>query len=105
MVTHELNEAIYVADRVIGLSQYWQWQEEGFDACPGATIIYDRIAPVFHPDDPREFGSFLAQREEVRRVVFEARDLPRRGEHTDFWETVAAGKAPGILAPIPPATV
>ncbi len=105
MVTHELNEAIYVADRVIGLSQYWQWKEEGFDACPGATIIYDRTAPVFHPEDPREFGSFLEQRSEIRRLVFEHRELPRRGQHTDFWETVAAGQAPGIMAPNPPAQI
>ncbi len=105
MVTHELNEAIYVADRVIGLSQYWQWREEGFEACPGATIVYDRTAPVFHPDDPREFGSFLSQRKEIRDVVFEHRELPKRGQYDDFWQTVEAGLAQGILAPHPPAQV
>ena len=34
IVTHELNEAIYVGDRVIGLSQYWDWKAEGFRNAP-----------------------------------------------------------------------
>ena len=36
MVTHELNEAIYVADRVIGLSRFHTQGEQG------AAIVYDR---------------------------------------------------------------
>lgn len=29
IVTHELNEAIYVGDRLVGLSQFWDWRKEG----------------------------------------------------------------------------
>lgn len=65
MVTHELTEALYVADRVIGLSQYHGNQE-----MPGATIVFDKASPVFHPDDPRDFGIFFHLKEELRKVVF-----------------------------------
>ncbi|MAT72680.1 MAG: hypothetical protein CMJ58_24640 [Planctomycetaceae bacterium] len=44
IVTHELNEAPFVSDRVVGLSQYHS------DGENGATIVYDRPAPVFAPD-------------------------------------------------------
>ncbi len=65
MVTHELNEAIFVADRVIGMSRF---HTEGNQ---GATIVYDKPCPVFHPDDPRDYSKFLDQREELRRAVFD----------------------------------
>lgn len=71
IVTHELNEAIYVSDRVIGLSQYWDWRKEGHGGCPGATVVYDRPAPVYEARTARDFEQFRAQREEIRRVVFE----------------------------------
>ena len=71
IVTHELNEAILVGDRIIGLSQYWDWKGAGFDACPGATIVYDKPAPVYAPGQLREGSDLVTQREEIRRVVFE----------------------------------
>ena len=67
IVTHELNEALYVADRVLGLSQHHNLGAK----VPGATIIYDKPAPIFRPDDPRDFGKFFNQKEELRNVVFE----------------------------------
>jgi len=45
IVTHELTEALYVGDRVMGLSQYWDWASQGLKESPGATIIYDKPAP------------------------------------------------------------
>ena len=45
IVTHELNEAIFVGDRVVGLSQFWDWRDEGHETFPGATIVYDKVAP------------------------------------------------------------
>jgi NitT/TauT family transport system ATP-binding protein len=66
IVTHELNEAIYVADRVIGMSRY---HTEG---SKGATIVYDKPCPVFHPDDLRDYELFAAQREELRKAVFDS---------------------------------
>lgn len=64
IVTHELNEAFYVADRVIGLSQYHNAD------IPGAQIVYDEILPVYTPKDPKNFGLFFEQKEKLRKVVF-----------------------------------
>ncbi len=99
IVTHELNEAIYVGDRVVGLSQYWKWEEEGHTSCPGATIVYDAVAPVFHPDEPRDFGRFVDQRQEVRRATFSAEERQPRSMYVRFWKEVEEGRGQGILAP------
>jgi NitT/TauT family transport system ATP-binding protein len=97
IVTHELHEAIYVSDRVVGLSQYWDWKQAGLDTAPGATIIYDAVAPVFHPDDEREYGSFLHQREEILTNVFEPSQCQPREDYLRFWDELKEGKGPGIL--------
>ncbi|MFK7959601.1 MAG: ABC transporter ATP-binding protein [Phycisphaerales bacterium] len=99
IVTHELNEAIYVSDRVIGLSQYWDWRAEGHAAAPGATIVYDTVAPVFTVACERDFVRFTDQREAVRRWVMDTETLQPRGEHVRFWDHVKAGTAEGILGP------
>ena len=99
IVTHELNEAIYVGDRVVGLSQYWKWEDEGHTACPGATVVYDSVAPVFHPDEPRDFGVFAEQRQEIRLATFSAEVRQPRQKYVRFWDEVKAGKGQGILAP------
>ncbi len=83
MVTHELNEAIYVADRVIGLSRF---HTEG-DL--GATICYDRPCPVFRPDDPRDFSKFVDQREELRKAVFDETFIKDRNKYVTFWNELA----------------
>jgi NitT/TauT family transport system ATP-binding protein len=98
IVTHELNEAIYVADRVLGLSQYWQWEATGQATAPGASIIYDKTAPVFHPTDAREYQQFLEQRREIRRVVFDHDHRQPRKDHLVFWRQCERGEAAGILA-------
>ena len=98
IVTHELNEAIYVGDRVIGLSQHWDHQEAGIPDSPGATIIYDKVARVYHPGEEKNYEEFVAQRQEIRDLVFEPKDLPKQGVHVQFWDQVAAGKAGGVLA-------
>ena len=85
IVTHELNEAIFVSNRVIGLSQYWKWEEEGHASCPGATIVYDKPAPVFSPEDERDFLSFREQREEILHAVF---DPDTRQSHREYIEAV-----------------
>lgn len=69
IVTHELNEALYVGDRVLGLSQHWNWAESDFNFCPGATIIYDQPARVFHPDDSKDYEMFVQQKEEIRQAL------------------------------------
>ncbi len=87
IVTHELTEAIYVADRVVGLSQF---HESGSQ---GATIVYDRPAPVFHPGDSRDFDEFFAQKEELRRVVFDPDHLQHHEEYISFWAQKKAAVA------------
>jgi NitT/TauT family transport system ATP-binding protein len=98
IVTHELNEAIYVGDRVVGLSQYWDWKAGGHDACPGATVVYDRTTPVYQPGEEPDFQDFSRQRAEIRRAAFDP-DVPTDpSANVRFWEEVAAGSGRGILA-------
>ncbi len=80
MVTHELNEAIYVSDRILGLSQY---HAEGKD---GAKIVYDRPAPVFSTKDVRDFADFEAQKNEIRGVVFDDEQNKNHEEYITFWD-------------------
>ncbi len=78
-ITHELNEALYVGDRVIGLSQHWDWTtpnqatdgsgHPGFDYCPGATIVYDEPARIFHPDDEKDHSMFVQQKSDIRKAL------------------------------------
>jgi NitT/TauT family transport system ATP-binding protein len=79
MVTHELNEALYVSDRILGLSQY---HAEGNR---GATIVYDRAAPVFTADAVRDFSGFESQKEEVRAAVFDPDCNQHHSEYVNFW--------------------
>jgi NitT/TauT family transport system ATP-binding protein len=86
IVTHELNEAIYVGDRLVGLSMYWNWQEAGHASCPGATVVYDRPSPVFEPHDLRNFEQFEHQREELRAQVFDASRLQDKNDFVTYWQ-------------------
>lgn len=83
MVTHELNEAIFVADRVIGMSRF---HTEGNQ---GATVVYDKPCPVFHPDDPRDYSKFVDQREELRRAVFDDEYIKDRNKYVTFWNDLS----------------
>ncbi|MEO0586986.1 MAG: ATP-binding cassette domain-containing protein [Planctomycetota bacterium] len=104
IVTHELNEAIIVADRVLGLSQYWNYREHGHDHCPGATIVYDRPAPVFTPEEHVETESLIAQREAIRRIVFEPQPPAQRYQHDTYWKDARAGIPGSVVSatPTPP---
>jgi NitT/TauT family transport system ATP-binding protein len=98
IVTHELNEAIYVGDRVVALSQYWNWREEGLPECPGATIVYDRVSPVYQPGEEKNLDDFAAQRREIREAAFNPAVLMPRSRYTNFWDEVRAGRGQGVLA-------
>lgn len=80
MVTHELNEAIYVSDRILGLSQY---HSEGSN---GARIVYDRPAPVFGSGDDRDFSQFNTQKDEIRKAVFDDEFNQHHEEYVTFWD-------------------
>jgi NitT/TauT family transport system ATP-binding protein len=88
IVTHELNEAIYVADRVIGLSQHWDWREAGFESCPGSTIIYDQMAPAFSPGEEIDHSQFVQQRIEIRTAAFDPNYRQKREEFNKFWAQI-----------------
>ena len=79
MVTHELNEALYVSDRIIGLSQYHA------DGANGATIVYDKAAPVFRPGDARDFEQFERQKDDLRSAVFDPETAQHHSEFVSFW--------------------
>jgi NitT/TauT family transport system ATP-binding protein len=64
MVTHELHEAIYVCDRVIGLSQYYVGGHNG------ATIIYDKLCPDFLSRKTEDLNLINSQKQDLRNVVF-----------------------------------
>jgi NitT/TauT family transport system ATP-binding protein len=81
IVTHELNEALLVGDRVVGLSQYWDWKCESHDCCPGATVVYDKAAPVFKMEHASEREEFAHQREEIRQVVFDPKIVCKRSDY------------------------
>ncbi|MEM7166940.1 MAG: ATP-binding cassette domain-containing protein [Planctomycetota bacterium] len=98
IVTHELNEAIYVADRIIGLSQYWNWEESGQakagpHRCPGATFVYDAVAPVFHSDNEREMHLLNEQRAEIRETVFNESLVTIPAAGVTFWQQRYGGGA------------
>lgn len=98
IVTHELNEAIFVSDRVVAVSQYWNWREQGFDACPGATVVYDHVAPVFAPNAERDYEIFAAQRDEIRTAAFDPEANHSRNAFNHFWCQLTAGEGKGVLA-------
>lgn len=90
IVTHELTEAIYVGDRMVGLSQYWDWKKEGHAECPGATVVYDKTCPVFEPHDAKDYQLFAVQRDEVRRAAFDSKVLMDRNESVTYWKETTA---------------
>jgi NitT/TauT family transport system ATP-binding protein len=94
IVTHEINEAIYVSDRVVGLSQYWDWKEVGETSAPGATIVYDKPAPVFAPNDERDFMVFRDQKKEILHAVFDPEYCQSYTEYNQLAEQVARGGRP-----------
>jgi ABC-type nitrate/sulfonate/bicarbonate transport system ATPase subunit len=80
IVTHELNEALYVSDRVLGLSQYHSEGELG------SRIVYDQAAPAFHPTDERDYAKFHQQKEELRQFVFDPETLQHHNDLVSFWQ-------------------
>lgn len=83
MVTHELNEAIYVADRVVGLSRFHTHGDRG------AAIVYDKPCPIFSPEEPRDFSRFAQQRDELRKAVFDDDYIKDRNKYVTFWSSLS----------------
>ena len=70
MVTHELNEALYIGHRVLGLSQHWDWRGAGLPKSPGARIVYDKATPGVVAGERPNSARYEVQRNELRAVAF-----------------------------------
>lgn len=107
IITHELDEAFYVSDRVVGLSKNWEKEipcnSEGsgsgskriYGSHNGATVVWDKKSPVYHPDEPRDFQKFHEMKSSLRRVVLNdcCHDI---NEHVTFWDQVDDGIGIGV---------
>jgi ABC-type nitrate/sulfonate/bicarbonate transport system ATPase subunit len=98
IVTHELNEALYVSDRVVALSRFWPW-EKTHPTDPGATVVYDASAPPFPRNLQTRSETFFAQRSEIREAAFDPLFREPRDRFVRFWQECAEGKGVGILEP------
>jgi len=102
IITHELNEAFYVSDRVVGLSKNWREMPktggmkrgEHF----GATKVWDKAAPTFRPDEPKDFSRFIPMRDELKNsVLSEVGNVELdRNAHVSFWDDLANGVGTGV---------
>lgn len=95
-MTHELNEAFYVSDRVIGLSKNWtDGTLSGREM--GATKVWDKAAPVYHPGELRNYELFADMKNELRKAVLDD-DAPvvDRNHHVSFWEDLNNGVGSGV---------
>jgi NitT/TauT family transport system ATP-binding protein len=106
IVTHELNEAIYVSDRVVALSPHWLWDgtilasgKPRLTEFPGATIVYDASSPSSPRDPVNRYDAFYSQREEIRKAAFNPAYRARPGEFLRFWDECAEGKGAGVMSP------
>lgn len=98
IVTHELDAAILVGDRVIGLSPWWDYTKEKDPCAKGAsTIIYDKSSKVFLPDKYQQAREFADQEEEVYKVVINNKVLLPREDYVRFWEQYQKGDVVGVL--------
>jgi len=94
IITHELDEAFYVSDRVVGLSRSWKDGDlHGHDK--GATVVWDRHSPVYHPDEPRCFQRFQDMKYQLRKSVLNEMEVNPK-EHTTFWNDVNNGVGSGV---------
>lgn len=95
IITHELNEAFYVSDRVVGLSKNWfEGDKKGVEL--GATKVWDKAAPTFRPDEPKDFSRFIPMRDELRSSVLNNSKSVDRNRHVSFWDDLANGVGTGV---------
>lgn len=96
MVTHELDEAFIIADRVVGLSKFWEDKEKGETGTEkGATIVYDKAAPVFVPGKSRDLTRFAELKMLLRKIAFDGQ-LSDPFEHRTFWSDLEQGNGSGL---------
>lgn len=96
IVDHYNEDLLITCDRIVGLSTMWDWQNAGYDKFPGATIIYDKPAPVFEVSDKNSAAMVELQAREMSEVLH----IPYLNPTTNrtFWSEVEAGNVQGVLA-------
>lgn len=95
IITHELDEAFYVSDRVIGLSRRW-YDDSGKGQLLGATKVWDKCSPVYHPEDERDFSRFMESKIELRNEVIKGSGLMEREKNVSFWSDLENGIGSGV---------
>ncbi len=59
--------------------------------------MWDQCAPVYHPDDPRDFELFYAAQQKLDDVVLrENAPVSERNAHVSFWNDLEQGVGTGI---------
>ncbi len=101
IVTHELREALYVSDRVIGLSRNY-WRDPSIAIHPGATVVYDKVAPVFSPDANRDFECLRDQQCEIAETVLNTSHNGKPDDHVTITEQLRSGEGAGVLEYVKP---
>lgn len=96
IITHELNEAFYVSDRVVGLSKNWHDDEGRSGTNLGATKVWDKAAPTFHPNEPKDFSKFIPMRDELRDSIISGTSSVHRDLHVSFWQDLSNGIGTGV---------
>lgn len=100
LITHELNDAFYCCDRVIGLSKRWSYKTKHgiiYGRDRGATKVYDKAAPIHSPNDIKNFDRFHQLIQDLRTVVFNDENIEQdRYEHVSFWGDLADGVGHGV---------
>ena len=97
-VTHAISEAIRVSDRIIGLSKFWDWQNEtNPHAKEAATIVYDEVAPVYKPGDKFSEAEVAEQCDGIIHAVLDKDYCQDQNEFRKFWQQLTNGKGQGVL--------
>jgi NitT/TauT family transport system ATP-binding protein len=99
-ITHELTEAFYIGDRVVGLSRNW-YQDDSkgriLGEKVGAARVWDKCAPVYHPDAPKDFELFHRAKQELKEVVLNDKTPAiTRDQHVSFWSDLENGVGTGV---------
>jgi len=105
IITHELDEAFYVSDRVVGLSKSWKAPTElphhlyhvglKYGSEEGATVVWDQHSPVYHPDEPRDFQRFSDMKHRLREVVLSSKEVFPK-DNAIFWDDLNRGVGTGV---------
>jgi len=97
-VTHAISEAIRVSDRVICLSKFWDWQNETNPHAKGAaTIVYDKVAPVYKPGDDFAEAGVARQCDEIIHAALDPGYCQDQNEFREFWQQLLDGQGQGVL--------